>query len=51
MSVSSRLGPWKRPDCAHVVLNSTTLQVISVYSGQSSHFEKTLAGVGLSEPE
>jgi hypothetical protein len=38
-------------NCAHLVLNSTSLQLIPAYSSQSSSFEETLAGVGLSEPE
>jgi hypothetical protein len=37
--------------CAHVVLNSTSLQHIPAHSNQSSSFEQTLAGVDLSEPE
>jgi hypothetical protein len=37
--------------CAHFVLNSTSFQLTQAYSSQSSSFEETLAGVGLSEPE
>jgi hypothetical protein len=37
-------------NCAHFVLNSTSLQLIPAYSTQSSGFAQTLAGVGLSEP-
>jgi hypothetical protein len=32
-------------DCAHFVLNSTSLQLIPAYSSQSSNFPQTLAGV------
>ena len=38
-------------DCAHFVLNSTSLQLIPAYSSQSSGFAQTLAAVGLSESE
>ena len=38
-------------NCAHFVLNSTSLHLIPAYSSQRSSFEETLAGVGLSEPE
>ena len=38
-------------DCAHFVLNSTSLQLIPAYSSQSSGFAQTLAAVGLSELE
>ena len=38
-------------DCAHFVLNPTSLQLIPAYSSQSSWFGQTLAGVGLSRLE
>lgn len=38
-------------NCAHFVLNSTSLQLIPAYSSQSSCFVQSLAGVGLSESE
>ena len=38
-------------NCAHFVLNSTSLQLIPAYSSQSSDFIETLARVGLSESE
>ena len=50
-SASSCSDPTKGADCAHFVLNSNSLQLIPAYSSQSSGFEQTLAGVGLSEPE
>lgn len=34
-----------------IVVGSTSLQLIPAYSSQSSSFEKTLAGIGLSESE
>jgi hypothetical protein len=37
--------------CAQIVLNSTSLQLIPAYSSQSSEFSQTLVGVGLSEAE
>ena len=38
-------------NCAHFVLNSTSLQLIPAYSSQSSSLAQTLAAVGLSESE
>jgi hypothetical protein len=38
-------------DCAHFVLNATSLQLIPAYSSQNTGFAQTLAGVGLSESE
>jgi hypothetical protein len=34
-------------NCAHFVLNSTSLQLIPAYSSQRSSFEETLAGAGI----
>jgi len=41
----------RRTNCAHFVLNSTSLQLIPAYSSQSSLFALLLAKLGLSEPE
>ncbi len=38
-------------ECAQIVLNSTSLQLIPAYSSQSSDFSQTLAGIGLSGSE
>jgi len=38
-------------DCAHFVLNSTSLQPIPAYSSQSSDLAETLARIGLNESE
>ena len=38
-------------DCAHFVLNTTSLHLIPAYSSQSSGSAQTLAAVGLSESE
>ena len=44
-------SPCSKDGCAHFVLNSTSLQPIPAYSSQSSSFEETLVGIGLSESE
>jgi hypothetical protein len=36
-------------NCAHFVLKATSFQPTQAYSSQSSSFEQTLAGGGLSE--
>ena len=38
-------------NCAHFVLNATSLQLIPAYCSPNSGFAQSLAGVGLSEPE
>ncbi len=53
LSIALRINDFKeqvrRENCAHVVLNFTSLQLIPAYSSQSSGFAQTLAEVGLSE--
>jgi hypothetical protein len=41
----------KQANCAHFVLNSTSLQLIPAYSSQSWLFPSLLARLGLNEPE